>query len=104
MLKTNKQTNQYDKMIHILNIIKFIVFIYIKLFYLIENKYDNFKVTRTLEFTIKKNNNFRKYYNRYCLKDIDLEIASEDDYFLDEISEDEDLDIITNRHNCFIFK
>jgi hypothetical protein len=54
-------------------------------------------IQRAEEFFIEKQ------INREKTAELEVEFGNFDD-FQDEISEDEDLDDITNRHNCFILK
>ncbi len=84
----------------LLKSLKCIVYFYIKLIFFCEKKYENYKATRVSEFTIERNKNLRKCDSQYSFKGIDFELESEDAYFNDDISEDEDLDDITNRHNA----
>jgi hypothetical protein len=95
-----KEFNDNHRFFHILESLKIILCFYIKQIFFCEKKYENYTPSRVLEFTIERNKNLRKCNSQYSFKNVDFELESEDAYFDDDISEDEDLDDITNRHNA----
>ena len=61
---------------------------------------ESFRIVRDNLFASKTNESNKKT-NKFSNKIYEKEF---EDYFVDEISENEDLDIITNKHNYFILK
>ena len=92
-----------DKYSHIYNDIKWIIGFYLRKKLLLKKIHNAFSITKAADFCLNKNNYNRKKIDRgFFNKQVELD--DEELYFLDEVSEDEDLDDITNRHNCFLIK